>query len=331
MIDLTELAAEATAVTAHIDGQVRDEAVRSLLNVVGTSIGAARAVETDRLVAGLRCAGATGDVPVPGRADTFDPASAALVTAYAAHLDDFDDTHLATVVHPGASVFGAALGATALRDVSGDELLRAFAAGIELQLRIAIAMSPSHYDAGWHITGTVGLLGAAMTASILLGLDAEAAGRALGVATSMTLGHREGFGTMNKALHPGKGGRQRAGRRRRRPARAHGVTCLPRRSPWLLRGARSGTRPRPAHRRLGPALGTAVQHVQAVPVRHRQPPGDRGRRSLAPHDRGRRRAGGGHLPPIGRRTHRQPGPLGWACGTVQHDPRCRLRHPRRNR
>ena len=142
-------------------------------------------------MAGLRCAGAAGDVPVPGRTDTFDPVSAALVTAYAAHLDDFDDTHLAAVVHPGASVFGAGLGATALRDVSGDELLRAFAAGIELQLRIASAMSPSHYDAGWHITGTVGPLGAAMTASILLGLDAEAAGRALGVATSMTLGHRE--------------------------------------------------------------------------------------------------------------------------------------------
>ena len=65
-------------------------------------------------------------------------------------------------------------------------------------------MSPSHYDAGWHIAGTVGPLGAATTASLLLGLDAEAIGRALGVATSMTLGHREGFGTMNKPLHPGK-------------------------------------------------------------------------------------------------------------------------------
>ena len=204
MIDLTELAGAAMTLTARVEGQARAEAIRSLVNVVGTAIGAAGTVETDRLVAGLRRAGSAGDVAVPGRTDTFDPVSAALVTAFAAHLDDFDDTHLATVVHPGAAVLGAALGATALRDVSGDELLRAFAVGIELQLRVAVAMSPSHYDAGWHITGTVGPLGAAMTASVLLGLDAEAAGRALGVATSLTLGHREGFGTMNKALHPGK-------------------------------------------------------------------------------------------------------------------------------
>ncbi len=204
MIDLSRLAGDAMRAAERLDERVSAEAVRSLLNVLGTAIGAARARETDRLVAGLRRTGAVGDVAVPGRADTFDPLSAALVTGFAAHLDDFDDTHLATVVHPGASVLGAAVATTALRDCTGAELLRAFAAGIELQLRVAVAMSPAHYDAGWHITGTVGPLGSAMTASMLLGLDAEAAGRALGVATSLTLGHRESFGTMTKPFHPGK-------------------------------------------------------------------------------------------------------------------------------
>ena len=204
MIDLTDLAGRALAVAEQVEGPVRDEAIRGLLNVVGTAIGAAATGETDILAAGMRRTGAPGDAPVPGRTDTFDPVSAALITGFAAHLDDFDDTHLATVVHPGASTLGAALGASWLRDRSGDELLRAFAVGIELQLRVAVAMSPSHYDAGWHITGTVGPLGAAMTAAMLLGLDAETTGRALGVASSMTLGHREGFGTMVKPLHPGK-------------------------------------------------------------------------------------------------------------------------------
>jgi 2-methylcitrate dehydratase PrpD len=204
MIDLTGLAADAKAAADRIDSTVEAETIRALLNVVGTAIGAADATETGRLVAGLNRTGAPGDVPVPGRVDTFDPASAALITAFAAHLDDYDDTHLATVVHPGASVLGAALGATSLRDADGAALLRAIAIGIELQLRVAVAMSPSHYDAGWHITGTVGPLGAATTSALLLGLDAETMGRALGVASSMTLGHREGFGTMNKPLHPGK-------------------------------------------------------------------------------------------------------------------------------
>src|SRR5262245_50326964 len=124
MIDLTELAGAAMASTAYVEGPARAEAVRSLLNVVGTAIGAAGTPETDRLVAGLRRAGCAGDVPAPGRTDSFDPPSAALVAGFASHLDDFDDTHLGTVVHPGAAVLGAALGATALCDVSGEELLR---------------------------------------------------------------------------------------------------------------------------------------------------------------------------------------------------------------
>lgn len=204
MIDLTELAAQALAIADRVEGQVHTEAVRSLLNVVGTTIGAAATAESNVVAAGLRRAGAPGEVPVPGRADTFDAPSAALLTGFAAHLDDFDDTHLATVVHPGAATLGAALGACWQQDRSGDELLRAFAVGIELQLRVAVAMSPSHYDAGWHITGTVGPIGAAMAAAMLMGLDAETTGRAIGVASSMTIGHREGFGTMNKPLHPGK-------------------------------------------------------------------------------------------------------------------------------
>ena len=204
MIDLTELAGQALAVADRVEGPVRTEAVRSLLNVVGTTIGAATTTETDIVAAGMRRAGAPGVVPVPGRADTFDPPSAAVLTGFAAHLDDFDDTHLATVVHPGAATLGAALGASWLQDRTGDDLLRAFAIGIELQLRVAVAMSPSHYDEGWHITGTVGPFGAATAAAVLMGLDAETTGRALGIASSMTIGHREGFGTMNKPLHPGK-------------------------------------------------------------------------------------------------------------------------------
>ena len=89
-------------------------------------------------------------------------------------------------------------------DPSGAALLAAFAVGCEAQLRIGNAISPAHYDHGWHITGTCGVFGAAVAASGLLGLDAEAAGRALSLAATMTAGHREAFGSMTKPLHAGK-------------------------------------------------------------------------------------------------------------------------------
>ena len=42
--------------------------------------------------------------PVPGRTERVDVHFSALATGFAGHLDDFDDTHLATVIHPAASV-----------------------------------------------------------------------------------------------------------------------------------------------------------------------------------------------------------------------------------
>jgi 2-methylcitrate dehydratase PrpD len=177
---------------------------RSLLNVLGTAVSAAGSDAVRVLLAAADEAGGAGDVTVPGLARTLDPYWAALVTGTAAHLDDFDDTHLATVIHPGASALAAALSLVPETAPSGAAFLGAFAAGCEAQLRVGCAISPAHYDHGWHITGTCGVFGAAVAASALLGLDAGTAARALSLAATMTAGHREAFGTMTKPLHAGK-------------------------------------------------------------------------------------------------------------------------------
>ncbi len=70
-------------------------------------------------------------------------------------------------------------------------------------------MYPDHYDRGWHITGSTGMLGAAAACSRLLGLDEERTTMALGIAASQPVGLREQFGTMTKPFHPG--GAARAG------------------------------------------------------------------------------------------------------------------------
>lgn len=184
---------------------VRAEATRSLLNVVGTSIGASGYEAIDIIVeVALKHGGDERSSPVPGRHERLDAMGAALATGAAAHLDDFDDTHLATFVHPGAAVFAAALPVVARRDVPGAQLIDAIALGIEAQLRVAVAMTPWHYDAGWHITGTVGALGAAVTAGLLYDLDEDGITHALAIASSLSLGHRQGFGTMVKPFHAGK-------------------------------------------------------------------------------------------------------------------------------
>ena len=187
-----------------LPASVQRAAERSLLNVLGTAIGAARHEGADILVATAQEVGGAPRHPVPGRREQLDALWACTTTGFAAHVDDFDDTHLDTVIHPGAAVLGPALIVASERRSSGAEALRAVAVGIEAQLRVGQAMSPWHYDDGWHITGTCGVIGAAVTAGLLLGLPPEQLANALGTAASQTLGQREAFGTMIKGFHPGK-------------------------------------------------------------------------------------------------------------------------------
>jgi 2-methylcitrate dehydratase PrpD len=183
--------------------EVAEHARLSLFNVLVTAVGGSRHPGVDAIAAvGARDGGTPVAAP-PGRTGRLDAHHAALATGFAAHVDDFDDTHLATVIHPGAAALGVLVGLGG-RGPAGDLALRAFAVGCEAQLRLGLAITPWHYDRGWHITGTCGPAGAAATAAILLGVPAGRWHAMLGHALHQPLGMREGFGTMTKAMHAGK-------------------------------------------------------------------------------------------------------------------------------
>ncbi|CAB3746443.1 MmgE/PrpD family protein [Paraburkholderia solisilvae] len=183
---------------------VQREAQRSFINVVGTSIGASRHPGVDAILGAARDLRVAALAPVPGRTERVDVHFSALATGFAGHLDDFDDTHLATVIHPAASILAVLSALAPETKPAGAQALTAFALGCESQLRVGVSISPEHYDRGWHITGTCGVIGCAVTASLLLGLDAQQLEHAVGIAASMFVGHREAFGTMTKPFHPGK-------------------------------------------------------------------------------------------------------------------------------
>jgi 2-methylcitrate dehydratase PrpD len=182
---------------------VAHETRRCFMNVLGTALGASRSLEIDALITtGSELGGA--EISVLGRDEVLDRLYAASALGFAAHFDDFDDTHLETVIHPGAATMGALYSLGLIADVSPERALAAMALGVEAQLRVGLAMTPSHYDLGWHITGTCGVVGAAVASGIVLGLYAERLADALGIAMTMTIGHREAFGTPIKPYHAGK-------------------------------------------------------------------------------------------------------------------------------
>lgn len=183
---------------------VRHEAARSLLNWMGCAVGGSNHATVDRAIAALSPFAGRDQAGVFGRAERLDVLHAALMNGISSHILDFDDTHPATLVHPTASVAPAVLALAEQRRVTGAELLHAMILGVEVECRIGRAVSPAHFDIGWHITGTAGVFGAAAAAGKLLGLDARQMTWALGIAGTQSSGFREMFGSMCKSLHPGR-------------------------------------------------------------------------------------------------------------------------------
>jgi 2-methylcitrate dehydratase PrpD len=64
-------------------------------------------------------------------------------------------------------------------------------------------VAPSHYNKGFHVTGTVGSFSATAAAGRMLGLSEEQLAVAFGIAATQAAGLKSNFGTMCKPLHAG--------------------------------------------------------------------------------------------------------------------------------
>ncbi|MEM7020787.1 MAG: MmgE/PrpD family protein [Pseudomonadota bacterium] len=148
-------------------------------------------------------AGQTGDASIIG-SDLRAPATiAALINGAASHALDFDDTSIAMGGHASVPVLPAVLATAEAYGATGAEVLAAFVVGVEVESRLGSIIGGKHYNAGWHVTSSIGVLGAAAAVSRLLKLNTEQFGRALGLAASQSSGLKANFGTMTKPFHAG--------------------------------------------------------------------------------------------------------------------------------
>jgi 2-methylcitrate dehydratase PrpD len=140
------------------------------------------------------------------------PRFAAFANGIDIHADDYDDTQLAVakdrvyglLTHPTAPVLPSALAIGELTKANGKEVMLAYQIGVEVACKVAEAINPRHYQAGFHSTGTLGAIGSAAAAAKLLRLDVPTTIRALSIAASEAAGLRENFGTMTKPFHAGR-------------------------------------------------------------------------------------------------------------------------------
>ncbi len=186
---------------------VRHEALRSFFNIVGCTIGGARHEIVDLADKTLGAFAGPQQATLFARGRKADILHASLINAFASSIYSFDDTHAQAVVHPSGPVAAAVLALAEMRAVSGEDLLAAFALGVELECRLckAVSVPPAKGSMAWSGTGIAGGFGAVAAAGKLLKLDTERMRWAMGIALSQASGFRAMHGSMQASMMPAQG------------------------------------------------------------------------------------------------------------------------------
>jgi len=199
---MAQWAAETNA--ADIPAEILHEAKRDAINVIGVAVYSAKDPSLKHLTDLFEAEGQRPRASIWAAGVKTGLQNAALANGYLAHLEDYDDTHFPTVLHPSAPAVPAAFAIAEERKMSGRDFLAACALGIETSCRLSMAVHPWHYDEGWHITGTFGVFGAVVAAGKTLGLSTDRMVAAYGIGGAQAAGVREVFGSMTKPMHAGR-------------------------------------------------------------------------------------------------------------------------------
>jgi 2-methylcitrate dehydratase PrpD len=197
---------------ADIPAEVLDLGKKSILDGFGLALAGSASTMGPLVRQYVQSLGsATEKASVIGTGIKAHPRFAAFANGVSIHADDFDDTQLAAakdriyglLTHPTVGVLPPAFAMCELARRSGKDLMLAYHMGVEVECKIAEAISPRHYDEGFHTTGTCGSLGSATACAKLRGLNELQTRYTLGIAATEGGGFRNNFGSMTKPFQAG--------------------------------------------------------------------------------------------------------------------------------
>lgn len=131
---------------------------------------------------------------------------AALVNGITAHGLELDDTHEAGSMHPGVVIFPAVFAYADKHETDVETFARAIAVGYDVMCSIGVLIGAREsYARGFHPTAICGVIGAAASISVMMGLDESTSNHALGLAANMAAGSLEFLadGSWTKRLNAG--------------------------------------------------------------------------------------------------------------------------------
>jgi 2-methylcitrate dehydratase PrpD len=199
-----ELARRAAAMAwRDLPDDLVERTKQCLLDWFAVTVAGAQEELTDILVREAIEDGAKGPASLVGRSEKVLPSTATLINGAASHALDYDDVNFAMGGHPTVTVVPALLALGERLNASGRLFIESFVAGYETSGRVGRLVAPSHYQKGFHVTGTVGSFAATAAAGRMLGLSENQLAVAFGIAATQAAGLKSNFGTMCKPLHAG--------------------------------------------------------------------------------------------------------------------------------
>jgi 2-methylcitrate dehydratase PrpD len=177
------------ALQQPLPDEVLEKTKFQLLDTLAAMLSGSRMAAGKMALAHVQGQGGNAQACVAGTPLVTTAINAALANGMSAHADETDDSHAASLTHPGCGVIPAALAVAELHRRSGRDLARAIALGYDVCCRLTLSLHAYDFRAAGHSTHSFGPnFGAAAAAGALCGINAAQARHLLSYAAQQASG-----------------------------------------------------------------------------------------------------------------------------------------------
>jgi 2-methylcitrate dehydratase PrpD len=161
----------AQALRKPLPAAVVEKTKHHLLDTIAAMLSGSSLLPGKKAISFVRSLGGAREACVTGSRIVTTAANAALANGMLAHADETDDSHAASLTHPGCGIVPAALAMAERERRNGTALLRAVALGYDVGCRLTLSLDAHQFREDGHSTHSFGpMFGAAAAAGALAGL-----------------------------------------------------------------------------------------------------------------------------------------------------------------
>ena len=179
----------ARAPRTALPAAVVEKTKHHILDALAAMVSGSRLLPGRKAISFVKSLGGAKQSCVVGSRLVTNAVNAALANGMCAHADETDDSHAASLTHPGCGVVPAALAMGERERRGGTALLRAVALGYDVGCRLTLSLDPYRFREAGHSTHSFGpTFGAAAACAALAGLKAPQVRHALSYAAQQVSG-----------------------------------------------------------------------------------------------------------------------------------------------